>query len=114
MGVLTHAEITAHRLRFTSDPAFQPDFDQLYDLREVTSIAATVEQIREIASHSPFSSKSRRAIVATRDAIYGMARMFALQHAGHYPKCSGSVSPLNYNLDLTVCPAALEAAAAFS
>ena len=79
-GVLTHPEITAHRLRFTSDPAFQPDFDQLYDLREVTSIAATVEQIREISSHSPFSSKSRRAIVATRDAVYGMARMFALQH----------------------------------
>jgi hypothetical protein len=78
-GAVTHADITETRLKFTRDPAFHPDFFQLYDLREVTNTDIAADEIRDLASYAPFSHDVRRAIVAPQDAVYGVARMFALR-----------------------------------
>jgi hypothetical protein len=78
-GAVTHADITETRLRFTHDPAFHPDFFQLYDFREVTNIDIAADQVRDLASYAPFSRHARRAIVAPQNAVYGLARMFATQ-----------------------------------
>ena len=75
-GVLTYDEITALRLRYTRDPAFQPDFSQLFDLREVTSISATLDQLQESASHAAFGPGTRRAFVATNPVPYAFSRMY--------------------------------------
>jgi hypothetical protein len=75
-GVLTHDEITGLRLRYTGDPAFQPDFSQLFDLREVTSITATLDELQEVASFSVFGRGARRAFVATNPVPYAFSRMY--------------------------------------
>ena len=79
-GVLTHAEVSATRQRFVDDPAFNPDFSQIYDLSVVTRLAMTAVQLRELASYSPFAANAKRAFVAPGDAIYGAVRMFEIQH----------------------------------
>jgi hypothetical protein len=79
-GVFTHAEATAARGRFTSDPAFRADFSQIYDFIDTERIDMTADQIRELGRNSPFGPAARRAAVAPRAAIYGALRMFAIQH----------------------------------
>jgi hypothetical protein len=78
-GAVTHRDITETRLKFTHDPAFSREFFQLYDLREVSRIDIAANQIRDLASYSPFGRQARRAIVAPHSAVYGLARMFATQ-----------------------------------
>jgi len=75
-GVLTHDEITALRLRYTGDPAFQADFSQLFDLREVTTVSATLDELQEVASFSIFGPGARRAFVATNPVPYAFSRMY--------------------------------------
>jgi hypothetical protein len=78
-GVLTCAEAAATRTRFAGDPAFRPDFSQLYDFREVTRVDMTGEEIRDFARFSPFAPGARRAAVATQSAVYGVLRMLGIQ-----------------------------------
>ncbi len=67
------------RLEFTHDPAFRPEFCQLYDFQDVTDTNMSASEVRDLASYSPFSHQARRAIVAPQNAVYGKARMFAIQ-----------------------------------
>lgn len=55
---------------------FDPGFNQLLDFTGATRFDATSAQLRKMAAQSLFSSASRRAIVATNPAIFGLARMF--------------------------------------
>jgi hypothetical protein len=75
--VVTYAELMAARLKFTRDPAFDPDFFQLYDLSEVKRAPITEDQVRQLATDAVFSSGSRRAFVASSAFSYGLTRMFA-------------------------------------
>ncbi len=75
-GVLTHQEMTALRLRYTGDPAFQSDFSQLFDLRDVTSVTATLDELQEVATHAAFGPGTRRAFVATHPVPYAFSRMY--------------------------------------
>ncbi len=77
-GVLTQALLLAHSRALAGDPRFQPSFAQLSDLREVTDITVTAPGVREAAEASPFGAGSRRALVASSDFIFGMARMYEL------------------------------------
>jgi hypothetical protein len=75
-GLLTEAVLIAHSRALAGDPRFQPSFAQLSDLREVTEVAVTGAGVREAAAASPFGVGSRRALVASSDLIFGMARMY--------------------------------------
>ena len=77
-GVVTFAEGMANRERFTSDPSFSPDFDQIYDGRDVTRVAITASETGILARDAVFSAKSRRAFVAPRTDTYSFARTFQL------------------------------------
>lgn len=79
-GVFTDRDLSAHLDAFTNDPQFRPNFDQLADLREVTSVAITSSGIRDQVRENPFGPGSRRALVVSSDAAYGMARMFQTLH----------------------------------
>jgi hypothetical protein len=77
-GHLTDDDILGHQRRLIADPEFDPTFRQLLDMREVEELAATAEGIRQLARGNPFVSGSRRAGVASRDVVFGMARMFEM------------------------------------
>jgi len=75
-GAFTLADALAHQQRLASDPDFDPSFSQLVDLTHVTSVKLTASDVRKLAQASLFSRGSRRAILATSEAAFGLARMF--------------------------------------
>ncbi len=75
-GRTSAAEVLAHQEVLADDPAFDPDFHHLFDLTEAETLEISSEQIRSLASVSIFSPSSRRAVVAPRDLLYGLSRMY--------------------------------------
>jgi hypothetical protein len=75
-GEVTGDEGLACCLELKARTDFDPAFNQLLDFTQATRFDATTGQIRQIAAQPLFSSASRRAIVATDPAIFGVARMF--------------------------------------
>lgn len=78
-GTLTDGDLVANRDAMLADPAFRADLSQLWDFTRVERLDVTGAGVRSLAMGiSPFSSLSRRAIIVTDDAGFGMARMFLL------------------------------------
>ena len=77
-GVVTKEDILAELHSFTVDPAFQPSFDHLVDIRGTTRLDLSSDDVRTISWHSTFNEKSHRAIVAEKREIYGLARMYQI------------------------------------
>ena len=75
-GAFTLVDALAHQQRLANDPDFDPSFSQLVDLTHVTSVDVTASDIRKLAQANLFSRGSRRAILATSDVAFGLARMF--------------------------------------
>ena len=76
-GILTGAEIDEHRRAIRDDPDFAPDLRYIVDLRLVTVLACPSAKVRQIAGAQHFRGGQRRAIVASSDEQFGVARMFA-------------------------------------
>jgi len=76
-GPLTEADVRELYDRLRADPAFDPTFRHIADLREVERVEASAEAIGSMARSSAFAPGARRALVAEADAVYGCARMFA-------------------------------------
>jgi len=74
--VLTMAVSLAHPKRLLMDPDFSPIFSQLMDLTHVTPVELGPEAVSRIALKSVLSPASRRAILATVDVVFGLARIF--------------------------------------
>ena len=81
-GVLTDGDLLGHMQELESDPDFDPAFAQLIDCRGVTEVALESETIRTIARPSVYEPGAKRAIVATREAVYGLARMYERLRGG--------------------------------
>ncbi len=77
-GVVTMAEALAHNQKLRKDPDFDPSFSQLIDLSDVTKIELNREDILTLAQDPILSDNSRRAILATGDLTFGLARMFEM------------------------------------
>src|SRR5580704_9792301 len=77
-AVLTLADLLAHQEKLLADPDFSPDFSQLWDLTHVTQVELTSKDVHRLAQRSIFSPDSRRAILASRDLVFGLARMFEI------------------------------------
>ena len=77
-GRLTDEELVAMEARLRLDPAYVADHDHLIDTSDVTELALTGAGLRHIVQVTPNGTgcAGRRVIVAPRDAVYGMARMF--------------------------------------
>ena len=69
-------------MRILNDPAFDSSFDQLWDLQGVSTLEVTNETLQSLAQARSYSSEAKRAIVAPRDILFGMARMFQMLHDG--------------------------------
>ncbi|NUO40355.1 MAG: hypothetical protein HOQ17_07930 [Gemmatimonadaceae bacterium] len=84
-GVLSALELSEVMSQILLDPRFDPTYRSLGDLREVTNITVDNIATAQAASSPLFVIGARRAIVATSDVAFGMARMFASysERAGH-------------------------------
>ena len=75
-GELTHAVLHDHQKRLLADAQFNPDFRQLADFGDITSVPLTAAQIRELAHRKLFQPGSARAFVVNCGLQHGIGRMF--------------------------------------
>ena len=75
-GVVTREEIKARQDQTKTDLEFDPEFDQIVDLRSATRVELSGDEIRFLASRRIFSSRSRRAFVAPNPCVFGVGRMW--------------------------------------
>jgi hypothetical protein len=79
IGNVTFAEVLAHLQEFQKDPNSAGTVDVFLDLTETTSlpvgfhVAAVADQLRKVHETVRFNAC---AVVAQRDALFGMMRMF--------------------------------------
>jgi hypothetical protein len=85
-GTFTLADALAHQEELATDPDFDPSFSQLMDFSHITAFDIDADGVRRLAQRSIFSPQSRRAIIMTSDAAYGLARMFEIlrEEAGEH------------------------------
>jgi hypothetical protein len=76
-GVLSMPDIDDFYSRLQAEPAFDPSYRTLGDLLLATEIAVTSHQLASSAALPVFEPGTRRALVASRDAVYGMLCAFA-------------------------------------
>jgi hypothetical protein len=81
-GPVTEDEVHDHNTRLRNDPAFDPGYRQLVDLTEITEIRVSSSTVNVAAMDQFFTPGTRRAFLASSDATFGMARMFALRAEG--------------------------------
>ncbi|HJQ52227.1 MAG TPA: hypothetical protein VJ825_00155 [Gemmatimonadaceae bacterium] len=76
---MTDQEVREHNHDLRTDPRFDSSFRELVDMTAVTKLLITTHLIYETALDQFFEPGTRRAIVASSDVVFGMARMFALR-----------------------------------
>ena len=76
-GQFTNRDLQEHYRRLMADPAFDPNYAQLADLRDVTDYTVDSEQIESAARKRVFAPGTPRAFVAPKGVGFGLARMFA-------------------------------------
>ena len=81
-GAVTDIEVFQHNQTLRTDPKFDPTYRQLVDMTGITSIGVSTSMINETSLDQFFEPGTRRAFIATDDAVFGMARMFALRAEG--------------------------------
>jgi len=79
---VTDPEAISYLRAVAQHPDYNPIYKHLIDCAEIEIFEISADLTRSIAQKKLFSSRSRCAIVAPQDHIYGMARMFELQHTG--------------------------------
>jgi hypothetical protein len=75
-GELTKDEVRSLQDQLRKDPDFDPNFSQLSDLTHVTAMNITGAEMQELAERTAFSPKARRAVLASNDLAFRLARMF--------------------------------------
>lgn len=78
-GVFTKEDYIEHMHRVKADPKFRSHYRQIVDCRDITQMALSSEQIREVATSSIFDRGVQRAFVADSDIHFGLSRMLASQ-----------------------------------
>jgi hypothetical protein len=75
-GLLTAADLKAVIDPGPQDPDFNADFNEFVDLRAVTAIDLTADQIRMLAGWKLYSPTSKRAFLASAPHVFGVGRMW--------------------------------------
>jgi hypothetical protein len=76
--LVTWEEIKTRQDQTKTDPDFNPEFNQIVDLRPVTGFDMTSDQARLLARRMIFSLTSKRAFVAASPAVFGVGRMWEI------------------------------------
>lgn len=67
-GSMENDDLVLHGHKVKKDPAFDPGFQHIIDLSEITKNRINLDILKEAALVSPFHSQSYRAIIVPRDA----------------------------------------------
>lgn len=82
-GELTDACLLNHIARMRADPDYGPGLQQLYDFTPVTALQIGYETVRQVANTPPDHGRPvRRALVASSDEAFGLARVFEIARGG--------------------------------
>jgi hypothetical protein len=77
-GVFTAEDLRNHFTSLAADPAFNPTFSQLVDLRDVAKVELDAPAIRRHALERLFDRRALRALVVSRSSHhYELARIYA-------------------------------------
>ena|SRR5215831_5558682 len=76
IGLVTWEESKARQDQTKTDPHFDPEFDQIVDLRLVTGFEMSAEQTRSLARRRIFSSKSKTRFRRNKPVCFGVGRMW--------------------------------------
>src|SRR5690349_24783064 len=77
-GIVTFKDVADCERALAVDPCFDPAFPLLLDLRGVENVDLTAAQMQSLAAASPVGRWTRRAIVADRPSVFGVARMYEI------------------------------------
>ena len=77
-GVFTMQDLMGHYNSLAADPAFDPGFSQLVDLRDVAQVELDTPAIRRHALERLFDRSARRALVVSTPYHYELARIYAV------------------------------------
>jgi hypothetical protein len=78
LDLVTWEEIKTRQDQTKTDPEFNPEFNQIVDLRAVTGFDMTSDQARLLARRMIFAATSKRAFVAASPAVFGVGRMWEI------------------------------------
>jgi hypothetical protein len=81
-GAVGDHELLDHNQNLRTDPKFDSCYRQLVDMTGITELHISTSLINVTALDQFFEPGTRRAFVASSDAVFGMARMFALRAEG--------------------------------
>jgi hypothetical protein len=76
-GVLTVGDVLDQMDKLTHHPDFQPEWNQIMDMRNVTAIELSGDDIKKLATRNIFVAPSRRAMLVTPGLQFGLGRIFA-------------------------------------
>ena len=75
-GTVNIQELMENQEALRNDPAFEPSFRSLFDLRRIVDVDLSGEDLRALAQTSPFNPGIRRAYVVTSSAQLGATRLY--------------------------------------
>lgn len=81
-GDVTDDEVLGLQRTLHQTPEVEPGWHALVDCSTAEQVLLTTNAIRELGARSRFTAQARIAIVAPRDALYGIARMVEQLHPG--------------------------------
>lgn len=79
-GVLTEADIQLHKDGLSRDLEFDPTYNHLYDMLEVTEVKLSVAFTKNFARQSLFGKTSKRAFVTSLGVTVGIVNVFRGWH----------------------------------
>ena len=75
-GIVTFDELVAWQLQLAADPAFDPTFPLLVDMRDVTEMRLTWTELKLLIVQSPVQMTTRRAILLGNSNVIGSAHVY--------------------------------------
>ena len=76
---ITLNDFVSNGAKLAIDPMFQPEFGELMEFTEGTSMDLSYPDLKAVLDHDPFSIASHRAIVVhSQGVLYCTARMYQL------------------------------------
>jgi hypothetical protein len=76
-GPVTRADFDRVRIALLRDPAFDPSFNVIADLRGADMREISLADVESVAGQSLLQSTARRAILADRSDQLGLARLYS-------------------------------------
>ena len=76
-GQASFADFRSQQSRLLSDPNFKKEFNLLLDGTAITELLLSRSELSALVSGSAFSARSKRAIVASNPAIFGLGQVAA-------------------------------------